>query len=222
MLVEPTEADVLAWINDGKVAASDLGMAGLYYEAKQAESTQEYKNYKEWMADLKVAIPSLEAEVKLIEDAIEAAETAAEEAKAAYDKLMTGIEATVKAKVVVDAKIAAAGKVKVALVDAVKTNINDATGGLINDFTTLEKFATDLKAAIKKAEDDVLTSQKSLAEAKADLQLAIDGKYDAEAGARKTLDQAMARLEAAQAEYETALKNLEIALQIMAGDASAE
>ena len=86
----------------------------------------------------------------------------------------------------------------------------------------MEQFAKDLKEAIKKAEDDVLTSQKSLAEAKADLQLAIDGKYDAEAGARKTLDQAMARLEAAQAEYETALKNLETALQIMAGDASAE
>ena len=227
MLTEPTETEVLSYIDSeaNSTGSFKLGWAGTYYADKRAESTQEYKNYKEWMADLKVAIPSLEAEVKLIEDAIEAAETAVTDAKIASDKaaaeydamIETGTKELAIAKKLAETKEEAATKVRSALLSALGT-YSEVTG----TFNNLDDFTEELKKQIAKAEDALYTAIEKLADSRVDLQKVLDGRYDAEAMAREQLAKEMAALEAAQKAYETALKNVEIALQIMAGDASAE
>ena len=113
----------------------------------------------------------------------------------------------------------AAGEVKAALVAAVNTYLKNETDGEINDY---EGFIESLNEKITEAKTELNDKKIALANAKVTLEKALSGEYGAEVLARKQLEAAMTDLEKAQNKYAVALKNLETALQIMAGDTSAE
>ena len=223
--IEPTEAEVIAFVQSGHATFKECGAMGEYLDAKLAMEDEEYENYEAWMKDLVAAKVSLTAEKESIEAAqkvavekLEALNTAEKEAEEAWETAKDTKELTAQ-KQVVDAYKDAAGEVKKALVGAVNTYLNNETDGQINDY---EGFIESLNGKIAEAKTELNDKKIALANAKVTLEKALSGEYGAEVLARKQLEAAMTDLEKAQDKYAVALKNLETALQIMAGDTSAE
>ena len=65
--IEPTEAEVIAFVQSGHATFDECGAMGKYLDAKLAMEDKEYENYETWMKDLVAAKVSLTAEKESIE-----------------------------------------------------------------------------------------------------------------------------------------------------------
>lgn len=163
------------------------------------------------LADYKAEIESVMTEaygeqIKVYEDAV----AANNEAKAAYQAENLKIREFELEAMKVGLQIEALDNVASTIATAVKNYLELAS---VPDYKNFEKALND---ALIEAKDQVVQKQKLVAQAESDLQEAQEGKYDSVAKAQRELDNLMAELAIAQKNYDTALANLETALEIMA------
>ena len=221
--IAPSETEVR---EDGGDLATQYGAFGAYLAAQDAltdvedriAAADKLEALAEEFAAVKKAvedeIAANEAKFAELLAAIEAADKANEEAKAELAEIKVELVGELTVEL---AKITA----KKGAVEGVAQQLAKSASAILGNgysYEDAEKFAEDLAAAAKKAEDDVILAEKAVLLAKKNLQLAEEGKYDAVADAQYELDKLNAELEIKMAELEEAIANLDKALEILAAE----
>ena len=203
-------------LNDGGTYGKYLAQGDVVktYEERVAAADDLKKvveDLTKMLADYKAEIESVMTEaygeqIKVYEDAV----AANNEAKAAYQAENLKIREFELEAMKVQLQIEALDNVASTIATAVKNYLELAS---VPDYKNFEKALND---ALLEAKDQVVQKQQLVAKAESDLQKAQEGKYDSVAKAQRELDSLMAELAIAQKNYDTALANLETALEIMA------
>ena len=204
-----------------KYDKTNMGTCGVALLAEDKETAFEAKNYEAIIENLEAAVAYWTAKWDILvanhaaaEKALETAEAAVEE----YAKQWTGLEEEIEE---IRNRVARLTKMTNILKDAVMTYLPAEYTDEYEAYD-VEGFAEFLKEQVESAKEDVVVAEWKLAEAKHNAELALDGKYDPFAEAKKTLDDAVAALEKAQAELDEATANLAKGLEIIAAVNAAE
>ena len=204
-----------------KYGKTNMGTCGVALLAEDVETAFEAKNYEAIIENLEAAVAYwtakwniLVANVAAAEEAVEVAEAAVEE----YAKQWTGLEEEIEE---IQNRVARLEKMTIILKEAVMTYLPAEYTDEYEAYD-VEGFAEFLKEQVESAKEDVVEAEWALAAAKHAAELALDGKYDPFAEAKKTLDDAVAALEKAQAELDEATANLAKGLEIIAAVNAAE
>ena len=217
---KPTAEDA-AYVFANLEAGENMGTYGLSLVAENEETAFEAKNYEAIIENLEAAVAYWTAKWDILVASHAAAEKALETAEAAveeYAKQWTGLEEEIEE---IENRVARLTKMTNILKDAVMTYLPAEYTDEYEAYD-VEGFAEFLKEQVESAKEDVVVAEWKLAEAKHNAELALDGKYDPFAEAKKTLDDAVAALEKAQAELDEATANLAKGLEIIAAVNAAE
>ena len=217
---KPTAEDA-AYVFANLEAGETMGTYGLSLVAENEETAFEAKNYEAIIENLEAAVAYWTAKWDILVASHAAAEKALETAEAAveeYAKQWTGLEEEIEE---IRNRVARLTKMTNILKEAVMTYL---PAEYTDEYDTydVEGFAEFLKEQVESAKEDVVEAEWELAEAKHAAELALDGKYDPFAEAKKALDDAVAALEKAQAELDEATANLAKGLEIIAAVNAAE
>lgn len=204
-----------------KYGKTNMGTCGVALLAEDEETAFEAKNYEAIIENLEAAVAYWTAKWDILvanhaaaEEALETAEAAVEE----YAKQWTDLEEEIEE---IENRVARLTKMTNILKEAVMTYLPAEYTDEWEAYD-VEGFAEFLKEQVESAKEDVVEAEWELAEAKRAAELALDGKYDPFAEAKKTLDDAVAALEKAQAELDEATANLAKGLEIIAAVNAAE
>lgn len=217
---KPTAEDA-AYVFANLAEGQTMGTYGLSLVAENAETAFVAKNYEAIIENLEAAVAYWTAKWDILVANHAAAEKALETAQAAveeYAKQWTGLEEEIEE---IQNRVARLEKMTIILKEAVMTYLPAEYTDEYEAYD-VEGFAEFLKEQVESAKEDVVEAEWALAAAKHAAELALDGKYDPFAEAKKTLDDAVAALEKAQAELDEATANLAKGLEIIAAVNAAE